>query len=204
MILNAGNKIVYPSQGPCLIGPVVKKMIDDRAVMFYQLTILNESGGELFVPVDKVDSVGIRLLLKKSEIPKLLDQLKQPAKPEDTWRERTITNLKLFATGSAFDLAEIVESLTELSETKALSFAESKRLDQAKRLLVSEISEVIGATKEDAEQMVDAALAARMTGVKASPLARGNRAPVFDPKRGSAEVLGQTDKKAQQAAAQGS
>jgi CarD family transcriptional regulator len=185
MLLTVGNKIVYPSQGPCLIGPIVKKIIDDSEVMFYKLTILNESGGELFVPVDKVNSVGIRLLLKKSEIPKLLDQLKKPAKSEDTWRERVVTNLKLFATGSAFDLAEIVESLTELSETKALSFAESKRLDQAKRLLVSEISEVVGATREEAAQMVDAALGARMSGVKSSPTAV---AAVFDPLRGSAAV----------------
>ena len=63
--------------------------------------------------------------------------------------------------GSAFDLAEIVESLTELSETKKLSFGEHKTLDRAKALLVSEISEVIGETKEKAERQVDMALKAR-------------------------------------------
>lgn len=160
MRLAVGNKIFYPSQGPCLIGALVDRIIDDTALAFYQLTILND-GGNLFVPVDKAEAVGIRLLLEKSEIPKLLDQLKKPAKLGDTWRQRTNDNLRLFASGSAFDLAEIVESLTELKETKALSFGEIKSLEKAKRLLVYEISEVTGETREEVEQQMDTALKSR-------------------------------------------
>jgi CarD family transcriptional regulator len=161
MTLTVGNKIFYPSQGPCLIGAMVKKVIGDRPVMFYQLIVLND-GGDLFVPLDKIEAVGIRLLLEKSEIPKLMDQLRKPAKPVDTWKQRSHDNLKLFASGSAFDLAEIVESLTELSETKALSFGECKTLDRAKRLLVYEITEVTGETKEDVELQIDIALKSRI------------------------------------------
>jgi RNA polymerase-interacting CarD/CdnL/TRCF family regulator len=160
MRLTAGDKIVYPSQGPCIIGSIVERIIGDRALMFYQLVVLNE-GGDLFVPVDKVKAVGIRQLLEKSEIPKLLDHLKQPAKAADSWRQRNLENLRLFASGSAFDLAEIVETLTELSETKSLSFGECNKLDRAKRLLICEISEVTGETKEQVEQQVDDALKAR-------------------------------------------
>jgi CarD family transcriptional regulator, regulator of rRNA transcription len=158
--LTAGDKIVYPSQGPCLIGQVVERIIDDRPLMFYQLVVLNE-GGDLFVPLDKVKTVGIRLLLEKSEIPKLLDQLKKPAKALGGWKQRNLENLRLFASGSAFDLAEIVETLTELSETKSLSFGECSKLKKAKQLLVCEISEVTGETKEEVEQQVDNALKAR-------------------------------------------
>ncbi|MEN3332856.1 MAG: hypothetical protein V7641_2221 [Blastocatellia bacterium] len=91
---------------------MVQRIIDGKPLMFYQLIVLNEGGGDLFVPVDKVAAVGIRLLLEKSEIPRLLDHLMQPAKPADGWKQRTLNNLKLFASGSAFDLAEIVESQT--------------------------------------------------------------------------------------------
>jgi CarD family transcriptional regulator len=158
--LTTGDKIVYPSQGPCLIGPIVERIIDDRPLMFYQLIVLNE-GGDLFVPVDKVSAVGIRLLLDKSDVPKLLDQLKKPAKAADSWRQRNLENLRLFASGSAFDLAEIVEALTELGEKKALSFGECNRLEKAKRLLVCEISEVTGESKEMVEEQVTNALKAR-------------------------------------------
>jgi RNA polymerase-interacting CarD/CdnL/TRCF family regulator len=198
-----GNKIVYPAQGPCLVGPIVKRLINDSPVMFYQLTILNEGGGLLFVPVSKVSSVGMRPLLSKSEIPKLLDHLKKPTKGDDTWRERIANNLKLFATGSAFDLAEIVESLTELSERKSLSFAECKRLDQARALLICEICEVTGETKEEAELQVNDALKARVNEVTPGLTTEGGPANAFDKKRERKEIFGLGNRNSQRARAQG-
>jgi RNA polymerase-interacting CarD/CdnL/TRCF family regulator len=70
-------------------------------------------------------------------------------------------NLKLFASGSAFDLAEVVESLTELSETKTLSPRDKETLERARKLLVCEISEVTGKTKSAAGEQVDEALKMR-------------------------------------------
>ncbi|HEX5733622.1 MAG TPA: CarD family transcriptional regulator [Blastocatellia bacterium] len=166
MILRAGNKVVYPCQGPCLIGALVKQTVGGRPMEFYQLIILN-GGGNMFVPVDNVQAVGIRPLLKKAEIPRLLGRLKQPSQAADNRIQRARDNLKLLASGSAYDLAEVVESLTELNETKTLSVGERKILDRAKTLLVYEISEVIGETKEEAEQQLDIALKARIDEVKA-------------------------------------
>ena len=133
MRLTVGKKVVYPAQGPCMIGSIVKRTIANRSLLFYRLTVLNESGGDLFIPVNKVKQVGIRPLLDKDEIPKLLDQLKRPAKAANDWRQRNLYNLKLFAAGSAFDLAELIESLTELGETKALSFGERKTLERDRK-----------------------------------------------------------------------
>ena len=161
MALIVGNKVIYPSQGPCLIGAVVRRIIDGRPMMFYQLLVLNNGGGSLFIPVDNVQTIGIRALLKKSEIPKLLDRLKQPTQSADTARQRAIDYRELFASGSAFALAEVIEALTELRETKALSPGEHKTLERAKRLLVCEISEVMGETDEEAEQQIEQALKAR-------------------------------------------
>ena len=160
-MLTVGNKVAYPCQGPCLIGAVVERIFDGRPVMFYQLIVLNNGGGEMFVPVDNVHAVGIRPLLGKADIPKLLDRLTQSAQASDNRKQRSRENLKLLASGSPFDLAEVIESLTELSETKTLSFGERRILDRARALLVYEISEVIGGTTQEAEQQVDMALNAR-------------------------------------------
>jgi RNA polymerase-interacting CarD/CdnL/TRCF family regulator len=161
MLLTTGNKVIYPSQGPCLIGPVVKKVVDGRPISFYQLALLDDSGAELLVPVDKAQAIGIRSLLKRSDIPKLLGLLKKPARPAKDWKQRANDNLKLLASGSAFDLAEIVKSLTRLNETKTLSFRESQMLEKARRLLIGEISEVMGESRNAAEEQVDRALKAR-------------------------------------------
>jgi RNA polymerase-interacting CarD/CdnL/TRCF family regulator len=161
VILNVGNKVVYPSQGPCLIGALVNKVVDGRATSFYPLAPLDDSDGAVFVPVGKAPAIGMRQLLKRSEIPKLLGHLKKTAGTAKNWRQRVIDNLKLLSSGSAYDLAQVVESLTELNQTKALSPRERQTLVRARKLLICEISEVMGETKSTAEEQVDKALNAR-------------------------------------------
>ena len=92
---------------------------------------------------------------------KSIDQLKQTARTSKNWKPRANDNLKLLIYGSAFDLAAVVESLTELSETKALSPGEGRMLERARKLLVCEISEATGESKSAAEEQVDQALKAR-------------------------------------------
>jgi CarD family transcriptional regulator, regulator of rRNA transcription len=160
-MLKFGKKVVYPYQGPCLIGAVVKKVVGGRPTSFYQLALLDGSGGELFIPVDKISRVGIRQLMTRSEIPKLLGLLRKPAATPTNWKQRAIDNFKLLTSGSAFDLAEVIESLTELNETRVLSPRDRQTLDRARRILICEISEVTGETKGAAEEQVDQALKVR-------------------------------------------
>jgi CarD family transcriptional regulator len=156
--LTVGSKVIYPNQGPCLIGSIVQRVIAGSSVSFYQLALLDDSGGELFVPVDKARSSGLRSLLSRAELPRLLSQLKQPTGAAKDWRQRNQDNLNRFASGSAFDLAEVIQSLTQLSERKELSFHESRMLDKARRLLVGELAEVLRETKSAAEELINQAL----------------------------------------------
>jgi CarD family transcriptional regulator len=160
VILISGNKVVYPSHGPCLIGAVVQKMVNDKMVMFQELLVLS-NGGKLFVPIEKVQAIGMRELLKKSEVPKLIDRLKQSTAAAENWRERAQTNLDLLLSGSAFALAQIIESLTELRKTRMLTAVDAKSLARARVLLICEIAEVTGATRDAVEQEIDNALNAR-------------------------------------------
>lgn len=161
MILTIGNKVVYPCQGPCLVSSVVEKVVAGLPKSFYHLALLGDRGGELFVPVDRVQAIGIRLLLRKSEIPKVLNRLKMTAEIAKNPKQRANDTLQRFTSGSAFDLAEIVESLTVLGKTKALTLRESWTLSRARTLLICEISEVTGETKGAAEKKIDQALAAQ-------------------------------------------
>jgi RNA polymerase-interacting CarD/CdnL/TRCF family regulator len=75
--------------------------------------------------------------------------------------------MKLFTSGSPFDLAEIVASLTELSDTRSLTLGESGTLGKARRLLISEISEVMEETRNAAEEKIDQALKSTKKIIKA-------------------------------------
>jgi CarD family transcriptional regulator len=162
MRLTTGKKIVYPTQGPCLIGSIVSRTIGNQQLPFYQLTVLSNGGMNLFVPVHKARQLGIRPLLGRKSIPKVLEQLGQPAKKAISWRQRNLYNLRLLAAGSAFDLAEVIESLTELRETKVLAFGENQTLERAREFLICELSLVLRDAKVNAEELVDKALKARM------------------------------------------
>ncbi|TMA56223.1 MAG: hypothetical protein E6J73_21555 [Deltaproteobacteria bacterium] len=164
MTLTVGDKVVYPGRGPCLIGAVVQKMVCGRSASYYRLALLDDSRAELFVPVDKSDDLHMRALLTRSEIPKLLRHLKArvavtkvPGTAKN-WRQRELDNLKLFSSGSIFELAHMVESLTQLSSTKTLAAHERETLYRARKLLICEISEVMGESKPAAEARIDSAL----------------------------------------------
>ena len=156
--LMAGDKAVYPGQGPCRMVRVVKRVVDASVVMFYHLTVLDDNRGDLFVPVEKAHAIGVRLLMKKAEIPGLFAHLRKSAKTAGTWKQRAIDNLKLFTSGSPYDLAEVVASLTELGDTSSLSLGETVTLGRARRLLIYEISEVMGETRAAVEEQIDYAL----------------------------------------------
>jgi CarD family transcriptional regulator len=164
MIRNIGKKVVYPYQGPCRIGAVIEKDFGGGPTSCYPLTVMDDSGDVLFVPVDKIETLGIRQLLGKSEIPKLLRRLSRKAETAILaptamrWKQRAIDNSKLLASGSAFDLANIIASLTELDGTKALSPRDRQVLDRARKNLICEIAEVMGKTKSAVAQHVDNAL----------------------------------------------
>jgi RNA polymerase-interacting CarD/CdnL/TRCF family regulator len=140
--------------------------------MFYQLLVLNDGGGDLFIPVDKIAAVGIRRLIELAEIPALLDHLTQPASVADNYRQRRLYIMKLFASGSVFDLAEIVGSLTELNKVRPLSFGENKTLEKAKGLLVCEIAEVAAISRDAARAQVEAALETRARKAKGGAATR--------------------------------
>jgi CarD family transcriptional regulator len=165
VILTVGSKVVYPCQGPCLVGAVVERLVAGEQRSFHHLIVLDDKGSELFAPVDKVQAIGIRPLVMRSDVLKLLGQLRETSEMAKDWKQRAEDILRLFTSGSAFDLVEIVGSLTELSKTKTLSLRESWTLARARKLLICEISEVMGETKSAAEEQVDHVLRTRKIAV---------------------------------------
>jgi RNA polymerase-interacting CarD/CdnL/TRCF family regulator len=154
-MLSVGEKVSYPCQGPCRVGPIVKRVVDGKRTKFYRLVLLERGGGDLFVPLDKADSRCIRKLLKKSEIPELLARLDHATASTLRWNERTRQNLILFASGSAFDLAEIVGSTRGFGGNGKLPPGDRKTLERAKKFLICEISEVTGEKKSAVTARID-------------------------------------------------
>jgi len=92
--MTVGSTVVYACQGPCLVGAAVERLVAGEPRNFYHLVALYDSGGELFVPVDKVQAIGIRPLSQRPDIPKLLGHLLETTKVAKDCKQRANDILK--------------------------------------------------------------------------------------------------------------
>jgi RNA polymerase-interacting CarD/CdnL/TRCF family regulator len=158
MRLSEGTKVSYPLQGPCLIGPVVTKVVGGERAKFHHLIPLGDGGPEFFVPFGRAPVAGVRRLVTKSEISEVLDRLAQPPRPAANGKLRAHDHSRLFASGAALDLAELIALLTDIAGINR--FNGDGLLEKARRLLAREIAEVLGESESAAEASIDDALAA--------------------------------------------
>ena len=74
------------------------------------------------------------------------------------WKGRFKDNSDKMRSGSIYDVADVLKSLTFLAQSKSLSFREKRMLDRARFLIISEVSEVMHETSQQIEGRVEQAL----------------------------------------------
>jgi CarD family transcriptional regulator len=161
-----GDKVVYPNHGVGVIEQVAKRAIGEIESKFYCLRIIS-TDSMVMVPIDNTDAVGLRKILTRRQITKVIKTLKDgEVTTYDDWKGRFQANSEKMRTGDIQAVAEVLKSLTMLNEIKPLSYRERKMLDRARFLLVSELAEAGGKTTDDVETQIDTALETCIKGVK--------------------------------------
>jgi CarD family transcriptional regulator len=153
-----GDKVIYPNHGLGVVEKVEEKTILGTTCGFFHLRILSNETTVL-VPVANVDNVGLRRAITDEEVERLF-QLLGDGKIDNhqNWKGRFKDNSDKMRTGSIYDMADVLKSLTFLAKSKSLSFREKRMLDRAKALIISEISEVMQTTAAAIEDRVNQAL----------------------------------------------
>lgn len=166
MEFKVGDKVVYPNHGVGVIEQVAKKAIGGEESRFYCLRILS-TDSTVMVPIGNTSTVGLRKVLTKRQINRVLEELKNgDVATYDDWKGRFQANSEKMRTGDVRAVAEVLKSLTVLSELKPLSYRERKMLDRARFLLVSEVAEASNKAHEKVESDIDEALEASIKGAK--------------------------------------
>ena len=158
--------------------------------------IANET--TVLVPVANADEVGLRRAISDEDVERLFGRLGD-GKIDDhqNWKGRFKDNSDKMRSGSIFDMADVLKSLTFLARSKSLSFREKRMLDRARALIVTEVSDVIREKTPVVEGRVDQALercfttkarlaeraAAARTKAKSAPVAVVARANASTPRR---------------------
>ena len=155
-----GDKIVYPMHGVGKINAIEKKAVLGVKKEYYLVTIDN-SGMEAMIPVEKGDEIGIRPVISKNEVKKVLNVIeKGESKIEDDWKLRYQNNIDKVKSGSIFQVAEVTRDLYKRGQGKELSIMERKLYENAYNLVVHEISLAKDIDLEDAGNMISESLSA--------------------------------------------
>jgi CarD family transcriptional regulator len=153
-----GDKVIYPNHGLGVVEKVEEKTILGTTTGFFHLRIISNETTVL-VPVANVDNVGLRRAITDEEVERLFGLLGDgKIDNHQNWKGRFKDNSDKMRTGSIYDMADVLKSLTFLAKSKSLSFREKRMLDRAKSLIVSEISEVMQLTAASVEDRVNQAL----------------------------------------------
>jgi len=142
-MLKVGEMVVYPIHGVARIIDIKKEIIGGSEQRCYILQ--SESAPQrpvIKLPVDKVESNRVRRVVTGEEVPLVIEVLKRRKRPDEPqiWSKRYRQYQEKMRSGSIFETAEVYKDLTLLKETKDLSLSERKLLDQARNLLIKELS----------------------------------------------------------------
>jgi CarD family transcriptional regulator len=106
-----------------------------------------------------VDNVGLRRAISDEEVERLFHLLGDgKIDNHQNWKGRFKDNSDKMRTGSIYDMADVLKSLTFLAKSKSLSFREKRMLDRAKSLIISEVSEVMRQAVPEVEDRLEKAL----------------------------------------------
>jgi CarD family transcriptional regulator len=169
-----GDKVIYPNHGLGIVERIEVKTILGTTCGFYHLRIV-ANDTTVLVPVSNVDGVGLRRAIGDQDVERLFGLLGDgKIDNHQNWKGRFKDNSDKMRSGSIYEVADVLKSLTFLAKSKSLSFREKRMLDRAKFLIISEVSEVMRETAAAIEGRVDVALE-RCFSAKARVTARATK-----------------------------
>lgn len=125
---------------------------------------------KVMIPVERAVEVGIRSIIDKKEIKKVLTLLKKDEiDTEEDWKVRYQNNMNKIKSGSIFEVADVCRNLYKRAYGKELSIMERKLYESAYNLVKMEIALSKGVSQEEAGNIVSDVLAASVQGLAPPP-----------------------------------
>ena len=151
-MFSIGENIVYPMHGAGTIEAIEEHELAGEACDYYVL-LIPQNGIRIMIPCNRASDVGVRCIIKKSEIDKVNETLRgESTEMAKIWNRRYRDNLEKLKTGKITYVAEVVRDLMRVDNEKRLSTGEKKMLSNAKQILISELTLASG--KKEAELVV--------------------------------------------------
>jgi len=140
-----GDVVVYPIHGVARITAIKNENIGGADQLCYILETEIETASPkpvIKLPVDKVESNRVRKIVTEQQVTEVIDILERRGMKTDTqtWNRRHREYQEKMRSGSIFRAAEVYRDLCLLKKNKDLSHGERRLFDQARNLLIKELS----------------------------------------------------------------
>ncbi len=150
MTFQVGDTVVYPSQGGGRIDEITTREVLGKTHKYLKLSFIR-GDMDVLVPLDKSDEVNLRHAIKKDDIEKLFDTMLSPNMDLPLqWPPRHRFELEILAEGEAFQLANLLGTLTQRDLEKGLADTEREIMERSRDMLASEIAVVKGISFKEA------------------------------------------------------
>jgi CarD family transcriptional regulator len=154
-VFRKGDTVVHPEHGAAVVEELrEKEFLGEKRTYL----VLRVAYGDLtvMVPTDSTDQVGLRSVVSKNEVKKILKVLtEEESSTAANWSRRFKNNLEKLHSGDPYEVAEVLRNLAIRDREKGLSAGEKRMILKARQILISEVSHATGKTEEDAEALID-------------------------------------------------
>jgi CarD family transcriptional regulator len=154
-VFRKGDTVVHPEHGAAVI-----EELRDREFLGEKrkYLVLRVAYGDLtlMVPVDSTEEVGLRQVVSKNEVKKVLKVLTEDeSSMAANWSRRFKNNMEKLHSGDPYQVAEVLRNLAIREREKGLSAGEKRMIQKARQILISELHSATGNSEEEAEAMID-------------------------------------------------
>ncbi|MDR6224432.1 CarD family transcriptional regulator [Desmospora profundinema] len=157
-LFEIGDQVVYPMHGAGVIEAIEEKEILGKKQWYYVMK-MPVGGVKIMLPRDQVSSVGLRKVVSAGMMDQVLllfDEVESDS--SIAWNQRYRLNMEKIKSGDVYKGAEVIRDLEHICKKRSLGTGDKKLLDDAKRILVSELALVKNLTEEQAASILDEAV----------------------------------------------
>jgi len=153
--LEIGDRVVYPMHGAGEVVGVEEHEVGGVKQSYYVLQ-LHMGNLKLLLPIDKVEEIGVREIIDKSQVKAVAEVLTARAdRTFGSWNRRFHATLDRLKTGDILEVAAVARNLSRQNLKRKISGGEHRLMDLSRQILISELVYVFDKSIEEVTNWVD-------------------------------------------------
>lgn len=158
-----GSPIVHPIHGAGILKKIDQRQVRGRLLNYYVIDFPYSDLGQVMVPIDMADKVGLRTINEHDSIDTIFTSLSESFTEEEeeeskSFHQRYRDYLEKIQSGDLSQVARVYRLLFRRSMIKPLGTKDKALFETARQLLVSEIVYAKDLIDSEARAMLDEAM----------------------------------------------